>query len=285
MRLTSACLCSIFLALVPIAFASTDPLSTIASNLTLENPTARHIACADESSTFGWWSDEKGVFVYLELGSTCGWLGTVLGLLMTQMPSRRSFMVVSILCSLAQCMHFGLLGRGGRTGLASQAIMFAMSILAYFQSEGHGWSSTAYWLLYPAVLISGGAPLVQNGLHRHQNGPSFLTLVLPLVATLLSVRARQLPDMFWTRVYITASTLPWIPYCIAVQSWSNLLGFNLFLLSSISALIQFHGFPKVGVDNAFPLYLSLTRKLRKVVRKLSRRPSRKQHLDDLYKDV
>ncbi len=55
----------------------------------------------------------------MDLGWLAGWAGTALGLVMTQMPTKRSVMLASMFCSVAQCVHFGLINHG-EAGLVGQ---------------------------------------------------------------------------------------------------------------------------------------------------------------------
>eukprot|EP00927_Polykrikos_kofoidii_P000375 TRINITY_DN10135_c0_g2_i1.p1 TRINITY_DN10135_c0_g2~~TRINITY_DN10135_c0_g2_i1.p1 ORF type:complete len:226 (-),score=26.03 TRINITY_DN10135_c0_g2_i1:271-873(-) len=171
------------------------------------------------------------------------------------MPAKNLVMIASFMCSIMQSLHFALLPSGGQAGMTGQVVMLGMSILGYFDSVGHSWATSCYWLLYPAALIAVGAPLLQRRESSHvgqeseqqwQSEDCFWVVSLPLVATLISVRARQLSDMYWLRLLTVFSALPWIPYCVAVRSWSNLFGMCVFLVSSLSAFLQFHGLPFYG---------------------------------------
>ena len=113
--------------------------------------------------------------------------------------------------------------------------MLAMSVLGYYDSVPA--AQRAYWLLYPILLLAG---LQQAGTHGSKTG-GWLEL-LPLVAALTSVVARQQRDLLRLRLGTLISAVPWLPYCVAVGSWSNFVGMLVFMLLSTAALLRFHVF-------------------------------------------
>ena len=158
-----------------------------------------------------------------------GWVGTLLGLLMTQMPTKRQIMACSLGCSTAQVLHFAALGPGGRAGLQSQVILLVMSVLGYH--DDRPWAQHGYWLLYPAILTSSFFSAGDGGV---------LLGLLPLSATLLSVAARHQTDLFLLRLGTMLSAIPWLPYSWIVGSYSNVVGMCVFLALSGAAVVRFH---------------------------------------------
>ena len=158
-----------------------------------------------------------------------GWVGTLLGLLMTQMPTKRQIMACSLGCSTAQVLHFAALGPGGRAGLQSQVILLVMSVLGYL--DDRPWAQRGYWLHYPAILASSFFSAGDGGV---------LLGLLPLSATLLSVAARHQTDLFLLRLGTMLSAIPWLPYSWMVGSYSNVVGMCVFLALSGGALVRFH---------------------------------------------
>lgn len=150
---------------------------------------------------------------------------------------RRSIMAVSLCCSVAQCAHFWSLGE--QSGLDGQAVMLAMSVLGYFDSQPV--AQRAYWLLYPALLVMAAKQQADRATGAAGAASGVLEL-LPLIAALISVVARHQTDLFRLRVGTVLSALPWLPFCAAVGSWSNFFGMLVFLLLSSAALLRFHVF-------------------------------------------
>jgi hypothetical protein len=161
----------------------------------------------------------------IDVGAACGWCGTALALVMTQMPTKKTIMGASLACSLAQCCHFFLLP-GGLSGLDMQLVMVLMSIFGYYDSER--WAQRCYYLLYPALLGLG-----LSALHTAFDA-------LPVLASLISVYARQCRSLYKLRLLTIFSTVPWLPYLVRVKSWSNLCGMLLFTALSIVAFVRYH---------------------------------------------
>ena len=155
-------------------------------------------------------------------------------LLTSLLAACHSIMAVSLCCSIAQCAHFWLLEE--QSGLNGQAVMLAMSVLGYYDSVPA--AQRAYWLLDPVLRVMAG--LQQVGAPGSKKGG--LLELLPLVAALTSVVARQQRDLLRLRLGTLLSAVPWLPYCVAVGSWSNFVGMLVFMLLSTAALLRFHVF-------------------------------------------
>ena len=118
---------------------------------------------------------------------------------------------------------------GGESGLGGQVVMLFMCIFGIL--DDHAWAKTMYWLLYPALIW-----LARNQLQKLAR----VVDLLPILASFLSVAARHQRSMFRLRFLSMFASLPWIPYCLVIQSYSNLLGMAFWTVLACIAFVQYH---------------------------------------------
>ena len=156
-----------------------------------------------------------------------GWVGTALGLAMTNMADKSRMMLVGVACSVCQISHFALLDEP--TAARGQVVLLLMCGVAHQGAQGRAWARGAYWALYPVVLLSArGVPWGWD------------VQWLPVLGSLLSVVARHQGSLYRLRLLMVFANLPWLPYCVATRDASNLVGMALFTGLSLLAFVRFH---------------------------------------------
>ena len=138
-----------------------------------------------------------------------GWLGFVLSLLVTQMPTALSMAVTQTLNNATFCLQYALLGAWG--GCSTQVIGVTNGVLKIGAEGGSGLCKTLQKFT-PFALIPLGAYTYSKPLD-----------LLPLSAVAGRLVSFQATDMFTVRMIQLVALLPWVPYALALEQTSALL--------------------------------------------------------------
>jgi hypothetical protein len=138
-------------------------------------------------------------------GDAFGWLGMVLGLAGTQVSSKTGMFLFDIGCSVANALHFYLLGApGGVNGQLLFLTMSALGLLATLRPQ----NSASFLLVYPLIVLASWNAVAQKGPLE----------ILPQCVVLLSAIGKQLDSMLHCRILILLSNVPCVWYGLAIGS-------------------------------------------------------------------
>ena len=140
--------------------------------------------------------------------TSTGWLGFVLSLILTQVPTAMSMAVVQALNNAIYITHFALVG--AYSGMATQVIACTNALLKIGAVCGSGACITAQKYT-PLALIPLGYYTYSKPLD-----------LLPLSAVAGRLFSFSQKDMFTTRMIQLLALTPWVPYAIALGSQSAL---------------------------------------------------------------
>lgn len=168
-----------------------------------------------------------------------GWLGFCMSLLNTQMSSAWSMAFVQLCTNATYAWHYILIGAW--SGFITQLLGVITSILKLLEEGRPTCKSLQFYV--PFVLIPLGAYTYQRPLD-----------LLPMSAVAGRLASFQASDMRTMRLVRLVSSTPWVPYAIALESYSALstgvVSITLQLLTIIR--IDFRGSKQVSAKDGAP---------------------------------
>ena len=140
--------------------------------------------------------------------SSTGWLGFMLSLINTQMPTAMSMAITQTMNNATYVVHFALVGAW--SGLATQIIALTNGFLKIGAESGSS-ICTMLQRFTPLALLPLGYATYKQPLD-----------LLPLVAVAGRLFSFSQKDMFTVRMIQLLALMPWVPYALALGSMSAL---------------------------------------------------------------
>ena len=161
-----------------------------------------------------------------------GWLGFLLSLAVTQMPTAMTTATVQMLNNATFCVQYALLGAW--SGCSTQAVGVLNATLKIGAEKGSqrakGLQKVTPFLLVPLGAITYKGPLD----------------LLPLSAVAGRLISFQATDMLTMRLIQLVALLPWLPYAHALGQSSAMLTALLSIVLQLVALVSQHSLAELG---------------------------------------